>query len=389
YFRMQKLACFFLCFFVSLANCQDNNESFCALSDPPNQCGKFCLSELPPVLNMIPETGIKLDRIQEEQQVIQDRLQAIQLWQHVQWTIIKANLKEMTPEFFEERLNETEKQLLALVSETKIQFSGLQNMLKDQKSVIQTQLEGQLLEVQAKLDEQSLALQESCQRATKHEDFEAILNRMEEKLQDLLRPLDSALKSQLQLLQTKVDSHFVELKSDMGSQLLAIQNSLKTIVTKNDFEAKLRVLLAKMEDQQAAFQQVLSKVDLKVNPSRFEKIGSRYFYIENNYKVNWASAAAKCRKMGGYLASIKDQRELNALEAKLSGANHWLGTNDREKEGQFVSEASGQKPYLKWWPGEPNDLNGNEDCVEITRGLMNDTNCAKESYFICQSDNEV
>ncbi|XP_017008995.2 low affinity immunoglobulin epsilon Fc receptor-like [Drosophila takahashii] len=360
---MEKLAYLFLGFLLTLANCQDNNGYICALSDPANQCGQFCLSQLHPVLNMIPETEIKLDRIQEEQQIIQERLQAVQFWLQVQWTIIKGNLKEMTPEVFEARLNETEKQLLALISETKIQFNGLQNMIKEQKSVIQSQLDGQLLEVQAKLDKQNQALEESCKRAPASEDFERIFNRTEGHLQDLLKPLDSALKNQLQLLQTKMESQMVELKSDMGSQFAALQDSLK---------AKLQVLPAKMEEQQAAFQQ----------------IGTRYFYIENKYKLNWVSAASTCRKMGGHLASIKDQRELNVLEPKLNG-RYWLGTNDREKEGQFVSEASGKKPYLKWWPGEPNDLNGNEDCVQLDRGLMNDIDCARESYFICQSDNEI
>ncbi|XP_016951663.1 CD209 antigen-like protein B [Drosophila biarmipes] len=394
---MQSLVLFlwcsfmFLVFLVSLASSEENNRSVCVLSDAPNQCGQFCLSKLHPMLNMIPETDVKLDRIQEEQQAIQTRLQAVQFWLQVQWTIIKGSLKEITPEVFEARLNETEKQLLALISETKNQFNLVQKSINDQSSVVQLQIDAKLLEVQTKLDDQSKVIQESCKNATGQGDFEAILQRIGGQLEEL--------KSQLQLLQTNIGNQIEEVKSVMEGQFQAVQSrlegqqktfegALKTVVTKDDFEAGLQEVLAKMEKHQAAFQEILTKINVKTVPPMFEKIGERYFHIENNYKLNWISAAATCRKMGGYLASIRDHQELNALLAKLRGV-YWTGTNDRENEGHFVSEASGKTPFLKWRPGEPNDFRGNEDCVEIIEEVMNDTDCAKASFFICQADNEV
>jgi len=118
---------------------EENNQSVFVLSDAPNQCGQFCLSQLHQRLSIIPETDIKLDRIQRQQQAIQTRLQAVQFWLQVQWTIIKGFLKDIGPEV-EATLNETEKQLLALISGTKNQVYLLLNTLGDQSSAIKIQL---------------------------------------------------------------------------------------------------------------------------------------------------------------------------------------------------------------------------------------------------------
>ncbi|XP_070853378.1 uncharacterized protein [Drosophila suzukii] len=144
-----------------MTSSEENNRSVCVLSDAPNQCGKFYLSKLHPMLSIIPETDIKLDRIKREQQAIQTRLQAVQFWLQVQWTIIKGSLTDIGPEV-KATLIETEKQLLALISEIKNQVYLLLNTLGDQSSTIKIQLKTKLLEVQTKLDYQSKAIQESC-----------------------------------------------------------------------------------------------------------------------------------------------------------------------------------------------------------------------------------
>lgn len=41
--------------------------------------------------------------------------------------------------------------------------------------------------------------------------------------------------------------------------------------------------------------------------------------------------------------------------------------------------------YSQWWPGEPNDADGNEDCVQLNlEGNINDCSCDKKSKFICK-----
>ncbi|KAH8364027.1 hypothetical protein KR084_001625, partial [Drosophila pseudotakahashii] len=123
---------------------------------------------------------------------------------------------------------------------------------------------------------------------------------------------------------------------------------------------------------------------------QFERIGSRLFFIDRRNKYNWDTALSICREMGGYLAAIKDQEELDAIKARLDDEQYWLGINDIMSEGNYVSEATGKKAkFLRWQRNEPNNDKNNEHCVEIVKGEMNDITCSNKMYIICQADNSV
>ncbi|KAH8352577.1 hypothetical protein KR084_005092, partial [Drosophila pseudotakahashii] len=118
----------------------------------------------------------------------------------------------------------------------------------------------------------------------------------------------------------------------------------------------------------------------------FKQIGSRLFYINSGSKYTWEKAVSACSALGGYLAAIKDEEELDAIKAKLNGNRYWLGINDRENHGTFVSQASGKNdPFLRWRSKEPNKQENNEHCVELDNGVMNDEQCSLSLNFICQS----
>ncbi|XP_017064258.1 low affinity immunoglobulin epsilon Fc receptor-like [Drosophila eugracilis] len=386
--------CIFFKVLGSLAYSEESDQSICVLSDPPKQCGQFCSRKLHPMLNLIPDTVIKLDKIQGEQQAIHTRLQAVQFWLQVQWTLIKGSLKEISPEVFEARLNETEAQLLALNSDIKKEFKSFQLTMEGQ-------FNAKLLEVQTMLDDQKISLQESCRNTIKQKDFEVMLNRTVLELGSQLKLVDTELKRPLWLLENKVDSQLLEVSSGLEREFLkvntkldnqqtGIQVSLKSIVKKEEeFEAKLQLLQSKMDAQERDFRKILARIDSKIIPPQFQQIDKRFFYIGNETKLDWSTAAATCRKIGGYLASIKDQKELDAIQPKLGFITYWLGTNDQKTEGQFISEASGKRPFLKWRSGEPNNYGGNENCVDLNRGTMNDASCSNIAYFICQADKEI
>ncbi|XP_052853713.1 low affinity immunoglobulin epsilon Fc receptor-like [Drosophila gunungcola] len=134
-------------------------------------------------------------------------------------------------------------------------------------------------------------------------------------------------------------------------------------------------------------QNTLSKIMEKHKPT-FERIGSRNFYIGNHIALRWTSAKTYCRHIGGYLASIQSEKELADLTAKLIGKDwFWLGTNDREKEGQFVSGATGlPAKFLKWDNNAPKNITGNEDCVLLEKGLMRSAPCNSVGSFICEKE---
>ncbi|XP_026836388.1 CD209 antigen-like protein E [Drosophila erecta] len=147
--------------------------------------------------------------------------------------------------------------------------------------------------------------------------------------------------------------------------------------------------LDRLESQQAALSRILTKFDRKIVPPKFELIGSRYFYIEDERRRNWTSAVSCCRQMGAQLATIRSAEELASLKAKLNKQRHyWLDITDLAKEGDFRVSASGKKPsFFKWRAGQPNNI-GDQHCVDLLDGLMYDNKCEGLSYFICQSDDD-
>jgi len=118
-------------------------------------------------------------------------------------------------------------------------------------------------------------------------------------------------------------------------------------------------------------------------PPGFQKIGTRYFFIKNT-PMTWDEADLFCREKGGYLAAFQNQEEVDAIQPKLRKEfYYWLGINDKEKRGKFVSVASG-KPALF--------LTGNivvENRLAIINGKIENVPCTFSMFPICQLDIKV
>ncbi|KAH8358393.1 hypothetical protein KR084_001525, partial [Drosophila pseudotakahashii] len=178
----------------------------------------------------------------------------------------------------------------------------------------------------------------------------------------------NATEGQIRMLETKMESQLTKLQNRKENQILELKN------------------------QQSAFQKTLletqSDIYHKITHPKFERIGSRYFYIENDIQKTWDEAAETCRGMSGYLAAFKTEEEVEAVMPKLIRSSrefYWTGI--KRKDGKFISTASGKPATgLKWWPGEPNNSG---DCVMIKNMGMADKNCSSKRLFICQSDNET
>lgn len=153
---------------------------------------------------------------------------------------------------------------------------------------------------------------------------------------------------------------------------------------------KLEMQQTRMESQLAAIIETLSR-DKGIAPPKFERIGSRFFYIEQNSTLDWINAADACRAMGGYLAAIKNQEEFTILGARLkNGTHYWLGINDRITEGTYVSLATGTNTFfVKWAPEEPRNYHEDVDCTILYEGLMYQSNCTQyHNNYICMADDQ-
>ncbi|XP_017000441.2 C-type lectin domain family 4 member M-like [Drosophila takahashii] len=386
----------------SWAASPEKGQSVCLLSDPPNQCGQFCLRTLGPMQS-------KLASIEGKQDVMQTKLLAVQSRLEAQRTSLMSKLEDQTTSLKSELDGQLKGQNTEIQSKLDSQLQAVQSAIKEEKTEIQSKMDGQLQTVNSTLEAQG------------------------SKLNHQLQALQSALEAQQVAEQSRLDSQLLALQSEMkalhtnivNSILLAVQEkldehkadlqeSLKKMITREDFEARvnetegkigavqanlpalqtaiehqLNALQNQSGSQQKTLLENLSKMNSKIAPPKFELIGSRYFYIEQNLKQNWSTAAASCRQMGGYLAAFRDEQEWSAVTLKLRNDWYWIGINDIDNEDEFVSVASGRPaPFFLWNSGEPDHLL-NQDCVGIKNTEMYDSPCRDEELFICQWDNEI
>ncbi|XP_078575784.1 C-type mannose receptor 2-like [Branchiostoma floridae x Branchiostoma japonicum] len=116
------------------------------------------------------------------------------------------------------------------------------------------------------------------------------------------------------------------------------------------------------------------------------------YYKAFNTRKSFSGAAATCRQDGGTLTMPRDKginKLLTALFKPMdtSGA-FWIGLHDQRKEGQFEwidGDSIGE--YNSWNPGEPNNANSGEHCVQTVYPDpfgWNDASCQQSLPFICQ-----
>ncbi|XP_032307424.1 accessory gland protein Acp29AB [Drosophila ananassae] len=130
----------------------------------------------------------------------------------------------------------------------------------------------------------------------------------------------------------------------------------------------------------------------KNNPDleKYIKIGSRYFYIENMNKMSWFAAHRVCREIGGKLATIKDEEELEQIDRLLDfRTGYWLGLNDLVFEGLFQSwppkALAWIEDHFTNFPNGASDYGHKTDCVVLSGSDMFDIECDKNRYFICEA----
>merc|ERR1719184_375545 len=114
--------------------------------------------------------------------------------------------------------------------------------------------------------------------------------------------------------------------------------------------------------------------------------------------MNWFQAQQFCEENGGYLAEILSQSEQTNLETLLNigpDKHYWIGLSDLAYEGKFEWQHSFTPlgEYTNWIGGNPDDHDGDEDCVHMLgdfNWVWNDFPCdydlygTQEIHALCQ-----
>ncbi|XP_072484099.1 uncharacterized protein [Notamacropus eugenii] len=115
-------------------------------------------------------------------------------------------------------------------------------------------------------------------------------------------------------------------------------------------------------------------------------VGEKIFKT-NGFESTFEKALQSCLQAGGEVASPKNAAENTAVQEIVTTYNKvaFLGITDTKTEGKFIYPTGEPLGYSNWAPGEPNNDQDKEDCVEIyTNGKWNDKNCGESRLVICQ-----
>ncbi|XP_043662689.1 accessory gland protein Acp29AB [Drosophila teissieri] len=195
----------------------------------------------------------------------------------------------------------------------------------------------------------------------------------------------NTMDSQLNALQNKLASNEVALTSlqdKLASIEVALNSSLDRKLDNNEqnFTKQLNGLESKLSDLGAK----LLKHD------GFQRIGSKYYYIEGKTQERWHFAATTCYAKQSDLAYIKDAADLAAITSNvLRNTYYWLGISDLANENQFLSLSTGKPAsFFNWspWKKDSTDVN-NPNCVCLYNGKIDVKECINDFLFICQAEN--
>uniref|UniRef100_A0A6P4FBH0 Uncharacterized protein LOC108050570 n=1 Tax=Drosophila rhopaloa TaxID=1041015 RepID=A0A6P4FBH0_DRORH len=232
----------------------------------------------------------------------------------------------------------------------------------------QNNLNEKLSEVQLQLEKQRKTIDNSLKKIISTQDYET--SRMKTITRDDLstsfKAFQSKMETTLQTLLNKIELQSAKVPATIQA---TPQTTLQATPQTTPQTTPQITPQAKPQETPKANPQTTRQI-----PPNFELIGDRYFYIENQNKLNWTGAAAFCRKMGGYLPSIKDKSELNDIQSKVKNkfSFYWLGS-DQVKNHEFVSLATSKPAIFTKWDSK--------------FSYMLTLQCESEQYFICQADN--
>lgn len=122
------------------------------------------------------------------------------------------------------------------------------------------------------------------------------------------------------------------------------------------------------------------RADIIAGPINNPANGHDYYLLTPN---TWSASEAEAEALGGTLAVVRNADEQKWIYARFGSSdgrhrNLWIGLHRKEPGGDFFWVDGAPLDYTNWYGGEPNNLGGNETCVEMfgetsAPGTWNDT----------------
>ncbi|KRJ97097.1 uncharacterized protein LOC26535431 [Drosophila yakuba] len=151
-----------------------------------------------------------------------------------------------------------------------------------------------------------------------------------------------------------------------------------------DVRELLNELAANLTSTARRDESTLQSMPVTVPPG-FQKIGSKYFLIEDNEWKTWTGAEETCREKGSHLATFRNEDEFEAVARRVHNETiFWLGYR-RNSKGEMVRAAGKEESFMMRRLGELNQNGYNENVILYNLSIYY-TNYKFALPFICQLD---
>ncbi|MBC3887300.1 CHAP domain-containing protein [Acetobacterium paludosum] len=113
-------------------------------------------------------------------------------------------------------------------------------------------------------------------------------------------------------------------------------------------------------------------------------------YLLFNDALTWPEAEKEAEALGGNLVTITSLEEQALVKSMVSNAgrdNYFIGGTDQGQEGNYRWVTGEPFGITKWLPGQPDNNNGNENYLEISKtGYWNDVSDTRIGGYIVEKD---
>ncbi|XP_048051984.1 CD209 antigen-like protein C [Megalobrama amblycephala] len=120
------------------------------------------------------------------------------------------------------------------------------------------------------------------------------------------------------------------------------------------------------------------------------KTSKQVFFFISHESKSWSESRQYCRDRGADLV-ITNTEEKQRFISSIVKESVWIGLSDIETEGRmkWVDNSTLNRGF--WSNGQPDDYNGNEDCVELNPtqdpgNNWNDVPCSDKRKGICEKN---
>ena len=123
-------------------------------------------------------------------------------------------------------------------------------------------------------------------------------------------------------------------------------------------------------------------------PDQWKKLNDHCYYISEK-SVNWLKARSKCKDRNADQVVPRSSENNQAINIAINEQNIgsvWIGLKrNMTFNNKFSAVGDHELLYENWSDKEPNNYDGNENCVEMLNGgKWNDLPCSQWRHYICQ-----